>query len=584
MTGPHGAGPPNPGRPDPGPLAPGPPNPGPAATDPALPRLLTAGRSKTFALLVAAGLTQAVLAGATAVCMPRLLESGGRERWTWLAALVAAALGMGAVRVAEWVLAEKLGQDYVHRIRLRLLSAAVAEGRGPSVGTTIARATNDLTAVRNWIAWGVAPLASGIPLVAGVLVVLAVLHPALTLAVAVPLAVLGGVLAALSRIAYARARTVRKARGRLASQVADTVAAGSAIRAGGGVPREMDRLRRLSGRVRATAVRRARVAGYLRGTAVAAAAVATLGVVVVGAGLGLAHALVATTITVVGVLATPIHDLGRVVEYRQSYLAARRVLAPALARETEPPRPATDTSASGEIRAPAEVHVHDLAVDGVRLPGLVAAPGARVVLGGPCRDRIDAVLALLAGTGTHARGWVRVAGHDLGGQRPRVRRCSVGYAARGLALERGTIGRAVRYRRPESDLPCGGALDAVGLGERVRALPDGERTVLRRGGEPLTPPERARLQLARALYGQPPLVVLDHIEDELGAGGAALLRTLLADYPGVVVLATDVPELVVDRFDVWQLDAVEDGPGRVVAAGYSRPASAGGAVSREGAP
>src|SRR5690606_40337295 len=127
------------------------------------------------------------------------------------------------------------------------------------------------------------------------------------------------------------------------SQVADTVAAGSAIRAGGGVRRELDRLRRLSGRVRATAVRRARVAGYLRGTAVAAAAVATLGVVVVGAGLGLAHALVATTITVVGVLATPIHDLGRVVEYRQSYLAARRVLAPALARETEPPRPATDT-------------------------------------------------------------------------------------------------------------------------------------------------------------------------------------------------------------------------------------------------
>lgn len=540
------------------------------ATAPSLPRLLNGTRRVLLGALVCAGLGQAALAGVTAVSMPRLLQAAPAERWWWFGVLLASALCMGGIRVVEWVLAEKLGQDYVHEIRVGLLAAALSRRKGPSLGTTIARATNDLTAVRNWVAWGIGPMAGGIPLIVGVLVVLMTLHPALAVAVAVPVLLLGVFFGLVARTAFRRARTVRKARGRLASQVSDTVAAGSAIRAGGGVHRELNRIQKLSGRVRATAVRRARVAGFLRGTAVSTAALATLGVVVVGTLGGLQHAMVATTITIVGVLATPIHDLGRVVEYRQSFLAARRILAPALvgAQDLGSGRggPALDRG----VRGPAEVHVHELWVDGVRVPGLAAAPGSRVVLTGGDRDRIAAVIGLLAGLDTTARGWVRVAGCDLGRLGPAQRRRYVGYAARGLALERGTVARAVRYRRPESDAPVEPELDAVGLGERVRSLPDRERTTLRRGGEPLSVPERARLQLARACYLQPPLLILDHIDDELGAGGAAALRELLADYPGVVVLATDSPETIAAGHQVWDLTSVDGDPNRVALAGFHR--------------
>ncbi|MBK1787219.1 ABC transporter transmembrane domain-containing protein [Prauserella cavernicola] len=534
-----------------------------------LPRLLTGDRKTLLGALVGAGLGQAALAGVTAVSMPRLLDAAPGERWSWFGVLLLSALCMGGVRVVEWVLAEKLGQDYVHEIRVGLLAAELSDGRGPSLGTTIARTTNDLTAVRNWVAWGIGPMAGGVPLIAGVLVLLLTLHPALAVAVAAPVVLLGVVFGLLARTAFARARTVRTARGRLASQVSDAVAAGSAIRASGGVHRELKRLHTLSGKVRATAVRRARVAGCLRGAAVSAAAVATLGVVIVGSLYGLEHAVVATTITIVGVLATPIHDLGRVVEYRQSFLAARRILAPALARSETGSRRGGFAADRG-IRDPAEVHVHELWVGGVRVPGLAAAPGARVVLRGPDRERSAAVLALLAGIDTTARAWVRVAGCDLGGLRPARRRRYVGFAARGLALERGTIARAVRYRRPESDHPVEPELDAVGLGERVRALPDGVRTTLRRGGEPLSIPERARLQLARACYLRPPLLVLDHVDDELGAGGTAMLRALLADYPGVVVLATDAPEDIVPDHQVWDLSSTEHDPRRVAVAGFRR--------------
>jgi ABC-type protease/lipase transport system fused ATPase/permease subunit len=102
------------------------------------------------------------------------------------------------------------------------------------------------------------------------------------------------------------------------------------------------------------------------------------------------------------------------------------------------------------------------------------------------------------------------------------------------------------------------ALAAVGLAERVAALPQGERTSLRRGGEPLTRQEIARLWIARAMLGQPALLVLDHVDDDLGTDGRAMLRRQLADYPGVVVLATDRPDEVLDAEQGWREWGLQD--------------------------
>ncbi|MEY8038769.1 ABC transporter ATP-binding protein/permease [Saccharopolyspora cebuensis] len=538
-----------------------------------MPDLLTGGRRAMFAVLVSTGAGQAALAGITAVTMPRLMQADDPgHRWTALGVLLLAALGVGLVRVLERVFAEKLAQDYVHEMRAGLVASSLAGADGPSLGTTIARTTNDLSAIRNWVAWGIAPLAGGIPLIVGVVVVLAVMHPMLALAVLAPVLVLCGGLALLARPAFSRARAVRKARGRLASHVSDTVAAGSSIRAGGGIHRELKKIDQLSTNVGAAAVHRSKVAGYLRGIAAATAAVSTLCVITAGSWAGIDHASIATAITVVGVLAAPTHDLGRVVEYRQSYLAARRILSPALAPGAGAARrrwPRGGSSGTDRGAAPSEVHVSELRIGRVDAPGLIAAPGARVVLRSQDPERVDAVLGFLAGVDGRAKAWVRVAGRDLGDRSPTERRSQVGYAARGLAVERGTIARAVRYRNPDSKRPVWPALRDVGLEERVAALPDRERTKLRRGGEPLSLPELARLQLARALHEEPPLLVLDHIDDQLGADGRALLGRLLADYPGVVVLATDVPATIVPDHQVWDLDA-GSAPGRAVLAGFGR--------------
>lgn len=143
-------------------------------------------------------------------------------------------------------------------------------------------------------------------------------------------------------------------------------------------------------------------------------------------------------------------------------------------------------------------------------------------------------------TGESPRAWVSVAGYRLHDLPTRARRLLVGTAGSDVSLEQGTVARAVRYRVPDSDDDPATLLETVGvdLGRLERA----ERTRLRRGGVPLTPQERARVHLARAVYGTPPLLVLDRVDQALGAGGRDVLRRLLAGYPGVAVVVPGDPE------------------------------------------
>jgi ABC-type protease/lipase transport system fused ATPase/permease subunit len=93
----------------------------------------------------------------------------------------------------------------------------------------------------------------------------------------------------------------------------------------------------------------------------------------------------------------------------------------------------------------------------------------------------------------------------------------------------------------------------------VARLPAGERTVLTRGGQPLTVAERARLQLARAMLGDPPLLLLDHIDGDLGSEGTELLAEILRTYPGAVIIAADAPEKLAADHSVWEIDPADLG-------------------------
>ena len=205
------------------------------------------------------------------------------------------------------------------------------------------------------------------------------------------------------------------------------------------------------------------------------------------------------------------------------------------------------------------------------IPALIAAPASRVLLVGDLPDRVDLVLAHLTGDRQDALAWVEIAGRQLNDLPAGERRALVGEASRGTPVERGTIGRVVRYRVPNSTAPAAEHLARVGLDAIVANLPDGERTQLRRGGEPLTPDQRARLKLARAIADDPPLLILDKLDDQLDPSGRSVLRQVLASYPGCVVVRSSGPTALMDTYDVWDVDDLDDTVVMARAAGRADP-------------
>lgn len=527
--------------------------PAPRDQGPALPPFAVAGRRRRLAGLVGLGVAVALLSAGTARLVSLLSHAheaaGAAVLVAGLLALVGATAGL---RILERRLAERLGQEYVHQIRKELIRGALGPGRSPSLGITIARTSNDLNSVRNWVTLGIAGAVSGVPLILVLTAALWAMSPALALAVVGPLLAASLLLGALSGPTFARAAALRKARGRLAGQVTDTVNASTAIRAAGGEDRELGRIDRLGQEVAAAAVGRATLAGSLRASAMGAASAAAVAVAAVGAFTGLDRGLVAAALTVVSMIAGPVHDLGRIVEYRQSYRAARRSIAPALPATPLGPESSQKETGTG-TDAPCQVTVSRLDAGGLHLPALSALPGEVIVLEGLPHATADEVFASLLGIGPAAAASVALAGAELDCSDPPARRRSIGYAARALHLERGQLLRAVRYRRPEADdAQLADAIGRAGLDEMVARLPKGGLTVLRRGGEPLTIPERARSQLARAILGNPPLLLLNRIDADLDPQGVAALQRIVADYPGVVIIATDNPAVLPPAHKVWR--------------------------------
>ena len=560
---------------------------------PGLPRLLSGRRRGLMAMLVGTGLAMAAVTGASALLMMWLLDdapAGAGNIVPLVAGLAAAALAIGGLRALERVLGEMLGQDYIHQIRKGLVKSALATDRGPSPGVTIARSTNDLSSVRNWIAMGIAPLAVGIPLILGIAVALWLLAPGLALAVVVPLAVLAAGLAMLARPAFERARALRRQRGRLAARLADTVMAAGTIRAAGGEAREVKQVDKAGRSVVDAAVHRAAASGSIRGAAAAAASLGTAAVAAVGSWQAIPTATVAAALTIVGIIAAPIADMGRAVEYRQNFKAARRILGPALAisaTQGNERRRRVGASAghATAVGAPA-VGVNEVASNGEALneeplngedagtllvagmsecrncpvPELRAGPGQRVRIRSADPAVETRLLETLIGVRSDPDAFTQVDGISLLDSGGRDRRRLVGYATAGAYLERGSIARSVRYRRPDLDVAEGtAALEQVGLAGPIARLERGEQTLLKRGGEPLSTSERARLVLARAMLGEPPVLVINRLDADLDRDGRKMLASVVRDYPGVVLFASDDPDALAAGFTEWSVDCPHAG-------------------------
>lgn len=519
--------------------------------------------------LVLLGILQAVFALLMALSVGSIL-SAPVARWDILALLVLSVLGIGLARWMERIVAEQLGQDYVFEQRRRLISSAISGERGNrSLGVIVTRASNDLTAIRNWIAQGIVPLATGLPLILVIVGVLTVIDWRVAAAVSIPLGLTALSIPRLAQVAFDRARTLRRHRGRMSGHIADTVRAGESILIAGAVSRELNAVDRNSSRVVDAAVDRARITGFIRALTITAASLCTVAVVLLSM-LGVLDAAgVASVMTLLGIISTPLGDLGRVVEYRQNYKAARRILAPVLTEaiqiQTAERRRARAWN-DGAVEAHAEhegLRVRGLTASGAPVPDLDAVPGDRVRMVSEHPDRARAVLQSLLlplppGAEQQEREehpFVLIDGLDFTQAPQKERRKLVGFASRDVAIEQGSIRRLITYRHPQSsDREVHAVVDRVGLRPAVQRSRQGMKTRLKNGAVEWPVSDRIRLTLARALLGQPPVLVLENISVGLDEAGRAVIGEILTAYPGVVLFTTTRADALLSGYRVWDLD------------------------------
>ncbi len=135
----------------------------------------------------------------------------------------------------------------------------------------------------------------------------------------------------------------------------------------------------------------------------------------------------------------------------------------------------------------------------------------------------------LVGVWTPLDGKVMLDGADIAHWSPDRLGPHIGYLPQDVQLFDGTIAENIaRFERPLASEAVIAAASAAGFHERILALPDGYETRLGVGGVELSAGQKQRLGLARALYRDPFLVVLDEPNANLDSEGESALMAAIS--------------------------------------------------------
>ena len=528
----------------------------------ALPRIYGGRRRRILGRLVANGVAQAGLAFTIAW----LLRSALREvraddpPWALLGALaLASLLGVG-LRVVEASDAERLGQDYVTRVRLRIFERIAsrperAAGRG-RYGLTMTRLISDLNSLRNWVSLGIARTVVASLIIAGLLAALAHVDLAVgAIGVAVVLLTAAGVALLTPRLRE-RVREARRRRGQLANNLGEKVFAFRTVRHFGRTERELRRVGSQSRRLRDALVARTRLSQGLRSLPDLGLPIGTAAIVwVAGAHASESWSLAdaAAAIMLMGMLRSALRDLARAWDYRLSFAEGHRRITTILAAPRLKERPgAEDLAGEGPVGfAFEDVCVGDL----LRGISFAAEPGDRLLVVGPSGAGKSLVLGLAARLLDPDSGRVRLGGRPLRSLSLDSVHDAVQLVAPEIPLLRGSLADNLGYGLDaDADAAVLAAAEACGLLEEPLALPDGLETRIEEQGQNLPPGLRARVALARAIAAAPRLLLVDDPAFVADAEARATLRRVIEKLDATVVVAAPDGATPIEAQHVFRLE------------------------------
>lgn len=533
-----------------------------------MPRVFAGRRRRWIGLLIANGVAQALCGFGIAYSLRELMHEAEDRAlaWPWLAGMIGLGLAVLALRVRESSDAERLGQDYVTRVRLRIFERVAHRpaGRGGArrFGVTITRLTGDLGSLRNWVSVGIARSVVSTFSIAGLLVGLAYFSPVAAL---VTTGVIAGCALSWALAIPRLRRSVREARrrrGRLANNLSEKVLAARAVLHLGRVGEEQERIRRDSGRLRDALVRRARWSALLRSTSEFAWPVAIVAVLasVVATARPTSELVVAVLLS--GMIVTALGQIARAFDHRIAFEEGRRRIGAALAEpRIREARDAVALTGDGGLR----VDFDGLLVAGVfEKLELQAATGERILVVGPPGSGKSLLLALAARLRDPDSGEVRLDGIPVRRIELDSLHAAVQLVSADLPLFRGTVGENVAYGASDGDEAwVERVAEACGLTRDPALAELGLETRVDEQGANLSPRLRQRLLLARAVAMRPRLILVDEpglLSDADSVG--ALERGL--DLLEATALVVGGPSEDGPRVDwIWRLPAgLVERPGR----------------------
>ena len=232
----------------------------------------------------------------------------------------------------------------------------------------------------------------------------------------------------------------------------------------------------------------------------------------------------------------------------KNLIAARNAMAsikqtiaalPDMPRPLQMPDPKTAFSAEGiTVVAPGSgrVLLSDVSLN--------LEAGQALGLIGPSGGGKSSLIKALVGVWPVLRGHVRLDGADLGQWGEDAISSSFGYLPQDYTLFDTTIARNIaRLGEPDPEKVIAAAR-AAGVHDMIIAMPDGYETELGANSTSLSGGQRQRIALARALYGDPFVVILDEPNSNLDAEGEKAVSAAIQsvrERGGIVIVVAHRP-------------------------------------------